>query len=270
MSQAGQIETGTLPAAGTGDVLRDPLPAPQPIGQQSPPPPRHVAVIMDGNGRWAQARRQPRSFGHRQGAEAVREAVKGAREIGISFLTVYAFSSENWKRPHDEVVDLMDLLRHFIRQELAELHENAVRISVIGDRSRLAQDIVDLLDRAEALTRGNTGLRLTIALSYGSQAEIVAAARAAALDIAAGRLATADLDEARFRTYLQTADIPDPDLIIRTSGEQRLSNFLLWQAAYAELVFLDLLWPDFTRESLADAVYDFHRRERRFGAVSVD
>ncbi len=264
----GQERAGAWPAV--GDVLREPLPAPQPIGQQSPPPPRHVAVIMDGNGRWAQARRQPRSFGHRQGAEAVREVVKGAREIGISNLTLYAFSSENWKRPDDEVGDLMDLLRHFIRQELGELHENAVRISVIGDRSRLAGDIVALLDQADALTRHNTGLRLTIALSYGSQAEIVSAARAVAREVADGRLRVEELDEERFRSYLQTADIPDPDLIIRTSGEQRLSNFLLWQAAYAEFFFLDVLWPDFTRESLADALYDFHRRERRFGAVETD
>lgn len=246
------------------------LPEPQPIGQQSPPPPRHVAVIMDGNGRWAKARNQPRSYGHRQGAEAVREAVKGAREIGISFLTLYAFSSENWKRPTDEVDGLMDLLRHFIRQELGELHQNAVRISAIGDRSRLAGDIVALLDQAERLTRDNTGLRLTIALSYGSQAEIVAAARAAANEIAAGRLSARELDESRFRGFLQTADIPDPDLIIRTSGEQRLSNFLLWQAAYAELAFLDILWPDFTRETLADALHAFHRRERRFGALATD
>ena len=242
------------------------VPSPQPA---APPLPKHVAIIMDGNGRWAKARGLPRVVGHRRGADAVRDIVIGGRELGIRYLTLYAFSSENWKRPASEVSDLMDLLRFFIRRELDELHRNGVRIRVIGERGRLAADIIELVELAETRTAGNPGLTLVIALNYGSQNEILAAARALAAEAAAGRLDPNSIDEALFRRHLQTSDMPDPDLVIRTSGEQRLSNFLLWQAAYAELVFTDTLWPDFTRHHLAEAVAAFQRRERRYGASSV-
>ncbi len=230
-----------------------------------PKPPTHVAIIMDGNGRWAAARGLPRSLGHRKGADAVREVVKGCREMGIGYLTLYAFSSENWKRPASEVLDLMDLLRLYIRREIDELDRNGVRIRIIGERSRLAPDIVDLVERAESRTAANRGLTLVIALNYGGQNEIVAACRRLAAEAAAGRLNPDDIDAAMFARHLETADIPDPDLVIRTSGEQRLSNFLLWQSAYAELAFVDTLWPDFGRPQLAAAVAEFQRRERRYG-----
>jgi undecaprenyl diphosphate synthase len=234
---------------------------------ERPDPPAHVAIIMDGNGRWAKARGLPRSAGHQRGAESVRRAVEGARELGIGYLTLYAFSSENWKRPAAEVDDLMGLLRLYLRRELAELDRNQVRVRFIGERQRVPPDIVSLIEEAEARTAGNRGLTLVIALNYGSQAEIVRAAQALAREAAAGRLLPQDIDETLFRHHLQTADMPDPDVVIRTSGEQRLSNFLLWQAAYAELVFLDILWPDFGKQDLKAAVEEFHRRERRYGAV---
>jgi undecaprenyl diphosphate synthase len=234
----------------------------------APPPPRHVAIIMDGNGRWAKARGLPRVAGHQRGAEAVRRTVEGAQELGVSFLTLYAFSSENWKRPAAEVDDLMGLLRVYLRRELAELHRNGVRVRFIGERDRLAADIVEQIEHAESSTRANAGLTLVIALNYGSHAEIARAARLIAEEAAAGRLRPADVDEATVARYLHTSTMPDPDLVIRTSGEQRLSNFLLWQAAYAELVFMDVLWPDFTKESLREALHEFHRRERRYGASS--
>jgi undecaprenyl diphosphate synthase len=230
-------------------------------------PPRHVAIIMDGNGRWAKARGLPRAAGHRQGAEAVRRAVEAAQELGIAYLTLYAFSSENWKRPRTEVDDLMGLLRLYLRRELAELHANNVRLRFIGDRDQLSRDLVALIDEAEGKTAGNTGLTLVVAINYGSQHEIIEAARALAAEAAAGRLEVDDITEESFASRLQTRDIPDPDLLIRTSGEQRLSNFLLWQSAYAELVFLDLLWPDFNKGSLEDAIHEYHRRERRYGAL---
>ncbi len=230
-----------------------------------PPPPAHVAIIMDGNGRWAKLRGLPRIAGHRRGAEAVRRTVEAAAEFGISYLTLFGFSSENWKRPVGEVDDLMGLLRHYIRAEIAELHAQGVRLRIIGERRRLAPDIVTLIDKAEALTGGNGGLRLTIALSYGGRAEIAAAARAIAQAAAQGRLAPDEVDEAAFARHLFTADMPDPDLLIRTSGEQRISNFLLWQSAYAELVFTDTLWPDFGKADLENALRDFHGRDRRYG-----
>jgi len=228
----------------------------------------HVAIIMDGNGRWAKARGLPRFVGHQRGAEAVRRVVEGARELGIGYLTLYAFSSENWKRPPAEVEDLMGLLRVYLRGELDDLHRNRVRVRFIGERERLADDIVELIDEAEGRTARNEGMTLIIALNYGSQREIVAAVRRIAADVAAGRLDPESVDEALFQRHLQTAGIPDPDLVIRTSGEQRLSNFLLWQAAYAELVFMDILWPEFTKESLEEAVREYERRERRYGAVA--
>ncbi len=224
---------------------------------------------MDGNGRWAKQRGLPRTAGHRRGAEAVRAAVTAAAELGIRYLTLCGFSSANWTRPLAEIDDLMGLLRHYLRGEIAELHRNAVRLRVIGDRERLAPDIVALIADAEEMTRGNAGLNLTIALSYGGRAEIVAAARRIAAAAASGKLAPADVDEGCFAGFLSTHGMPDPDMIIRTSGEKRISNFLLWQSAYAELVFLDTLWPDFTKRELAHAIDEFQRRERRYGTAGA-
>jgi undecaprenyl diphosphate synthase len=235
-------------------------------GQESGPTPVHVAIIMDGNGRWAAARGLPRSAGHYRGADAVRRAVAGAGELGIPYLTLFGFSSENWKRPIEEIDDLMGLLRLYLRSELAELKRNGVRLRVIGDRQRLAADIVALIDSAEDATAANRSLTLVVALSYGGRAEIVAAARALARAAATGAIKPEEIDEAAVADHLFTRGIPDPDLIIRTSGEQRISNFLLWQSAYAEFIFLDRLWPDFTKEDLAGAIEEFRRRDRRYGA----
>ncbi|MCC7167728.1 MAG: isoprenyl transferase [Rhodospirillales bacterium] len=227
--------------------------------------PVHVAIIMDGNGRWAKARGLPRTAGHRKGADAVRNAVKAARELGVGYLTLFGFSSENWNRPADEVSDLMGLLRFYLRNEIEELHRVGVRLRVIGERSRLAPDIITLIEESEARTAANTALNLTVALSYGGRPEIVRAARLLAADAMAGRIDPQAIDEAQFARRLFTAEIPDPDLLIRTSGEKRISNFLLWQIAYAELVFLDVLWPDFGRAHLEEAIREFQRRERRYG-----
>ncbi len=228
--------------------------------------PRHVAIIMDGNGRWAQARGLPRVAGHRQGADAVRRTLVAAGELGIPYLTLFGFSSENWKRPRDEVDSLMGLLRHYLRSEIAELHRNGVRLRVIGELGRLAADIAAMIRNAEAVTRDNDRMNLTIALSYGGRAEIVAAARAIAAEVMEGRLALDRIDEAAVGRHLFTSELPEPDLLIRTSGEQRISNFLLWQCAYAELVFTKTLWPDFGRADLEQAVADYGGRERRYGA----
>ena len=228
--------------------------------------PRHIAIIMDGNGRWAKARGLPRIAGHRSGAEAVRRTVTAAGELGIPYLTLFGFSSENWKRPSAEVQDLMVLLRHYLRGEIAELQRNSVRLKVIGQLARLAPDIVGMIARAETLTRENSQITLTIALSYGGRAEIVAAVQAIAAEVARGSLATEDVDEDCLARHLFTADMPDPDLLIRTSGEQRISNFLLWQCAYSELVFTKTLWPDFCRNDLEQAIDDYCGRERRYGA----
>lgn len=230
-------------------------------------PPVHVAIIMDGNGRWAKARGLPRTAGHKRGAEAVRAAVKGAAELGISYLTLFGFSAENWKRPQGEVRDLMGLLRLYLRSEIQELHANGVRLKVVGDRQRLDRDIVDLIENAEKKTAANGKLTVVLALSYGGRQELVLAARRLAEDAAAGRLAPQAIDERIFAERLLTTGIPDPDLLIRTSGEKRISNFLLWQCAYAEMVFLDVLWPDFSKAHLEQAVRDFHGRERRYGAI---
>ncbi|HTC11500.1 MAG TPA: polyprenyl diphosphate synthase [Acetobacteraceae bacterium] len=221
---------------------------------------------MDGNGRWAAARRLPRIAGHREGARAVRRTIEAAIRHGVSWLTIYAFSSENWRRPAGEVLDLTGLLRHYLRTEIAELGANGVRLRIIGDRSRFENDIQVDLEEAERATAANTRLNLTVALSYGARAEIAAAARAMADAAQAGVLDPDGNDEAAFAGFLFTAGMPDPDLLIRTSGEQRLSNFLLWQAAYAELVFLDVLWPDFDEAHFAAALAEYARRERRFGA----
>jgi len=229
--------------------------------------PAHVAVIMDGNGRWAKARGLPRHEGHRRGLDAVRRIVRSAIEHNVRYLTIYSFSSENWRRPAEEVAMLMGLLKRFIRNDLADLHKNGVRVHIIGERENLSADIAGLLTEAESLTRNNTRLTLVVAFNYGARQEIVAAARRLALDVREGRLGVDAIGEDAFAARLDTADIPDPDLIIRTSGEMRLSNFLLWQAAYAELVFLPVLWPDFDEAAFVGALRLYAQRERRFGAV---
>jgi len=221
---------------------------------------------MDGNGRWAAARHLPRIAGHREGARAVRRAIEAAISQGVGWLTIYAFSSENWRRPADEVLDITGLLRHYLRTEIAELKEGGVRLRFIGDRCRFDDGIQSDLRQAERDTTHNAKLNLTIALSYGARAEIVEAAKAAAAAVRDGTLNPEDMNEQTFSGFLATADMPDPDLIIRTSGERRLSNFLLWQAAYAELVFMDVLWPDFDSGQFAAALAEYARRERRFGA----
>ena len=230
--------------------------------------PRHVAIIMDGNGRWAAKRHLPRAAGHRQGVEAVRVIVRAAGELGIEYLTLYGFSSENWKRPAEEVSDLMGLLRLFIRRDLAELHQNGVHVRIIGDRDHLDADIVAMIDEAEALTSQNDRLKLQIAFNYGGQNEIASAVRRLAREVRAGKLEPDAITPETIAGFLDTAGIPDPDLIIRTSGEKRLSNFLIWQGAYSELVFSDALWPDFTPERLREAVEEYQRRSRRFGGLA--
>jgi undecaprenyl diphosphate synthase len=230
-------------------------------------PPKHVAIIMDGNGRWAVSRGLPRTAGHHRGAEAVRRTVIGAAELGIAYLTLFGFSSENWKRPPTEVDDLMGLLRLYLRSEIAELHRSGVRVKVIGDRERLSRELVKMISGAEEMTAGNRTLQLTVALSYGGRSEIAGAARRIAERARAGEIDPAAVDEAMFEAHLLTAGMPDPDLVIRTSGEKRLSNFLLWQTAYSELVFIDRLWPDFTKQDLEEAIREFRSRDRRYGAT---
>jgi undecaprenyl diphosphate synthase len=225
---------------------------------------------MDGNGRWAKARGLPRLAGHRAGVEALRRTVRAAPDFGISHLTVYAFSSENWSRPKTEVNDLMGLLKLFIRRDLAELHQNGVRVRVIGDRSSLQRDIGMLLEEAEALTAANTALTLVIAFNYGGRDEIVRTARRLALAAARGDIEASAITAESFADSLDTAGLPDPELVIRTSGELRLSNFLLWQSAYSELVFLPCYWPEFNREHLAEALREYAGRERRFGGLAVE
>jgi len=231
--------------------------------------PRHVAIIMDGNGRWANARGLPRTAGHRAGVERVREAVRTAAEAGIEYLTLFAFSSENWNRPKEEVSDLMGILRFFLRRDLAELHRENVCVKVIGCRETIQPDIRALLNEAEDRTRGNTGVTLIIAFNYGARDELARAVRSIAEAVRSGRIDPATVNEATLSTYIDTTGIPDPDLVIRTSGEQRLSNFLLWQAAYSEFVFMPCLWPDFDRSAFYDALAEYNRRERRFGAVTT-
>ena len=228
--------------------------------------PAHIAIIMDGNGRWAKARGLPRAEGHRRGAEAVRRVVEAASEIGTSYLTLFGFSSENWKRPEREIEDLMLLLRLYLRSEIAEMHKNNIRFRVIGDREALPKSVVELIDHAESTTADNTGLTLVLALSYGGRQEIVAAAKELCAQVSAGELELEAIDDVRFGSQLLTQAIPDPDLVIRTSGEQRISNFLLWQIAYSEFVFLDVLWPDFGQIELRNAITEYQSRERRYGA----
>ncbi|MBS0237637.1 MAG: isoprenyl transferase [Proteobacteria bacterium] len=231
-------------------------------------PPRHVAIIMDGNGRWARDRGLPRALGHRQGVEAVRRAVRAAIELKITYLTIFSFSSENWKRPIEEVDDLMGLMKRFIRRDLAELHKAGVCIRVIGQRQHVDNELTTLIDEAVELTRGNDVLTLVIAFNYGSRTEIAGAARKLAEQVAEGKLHPSDITVERIANALDTSGIPDPDLLIRTSGEMRLSNFLLWQTAYSEFVFLDCYWPDFDKAAFEIAIEEFRSRERRFGGLS--
>ncbi|HTV68841.1 MAG TPA: isoprenyl transferase [Rhizobiaceae bacterium] len=231
--------------------------------------PAHVAIIMDGNGRWAKARALPRVAGHRAGVEALRKTVRNAGDMGIGWLTVYAFSSENWSRPKSEVSDLMGLLKIFIRRDLAELHQNGVRVRIIGERDGLESDIRTLLEEAEALTHQNRKMNLVIAFNYGGRDEIARAARRVSEAVAAGTLEASEINAETFGTFLDTAGFPDPDLVIRTSGEMRLSNFLPWQTAYSEFVFLPCFWPDFGRADLEEAVRAYAARERRYGGVAA-
>jgi len=229
----------------------------------------HVAIIMDGNGRWASQRGLPRFEGHRRGLDALRRTITAAEEIGLKYLTVYSFSSENWRRPLPEISELMGLLRRFIRNDLADLHARNVRVRVIGIDDGLSPDIIKLLDDAEELTANNTGLTFVVAFNYGSRREIADSVRSLAEDVAAGRLKPAEINEEMIASRLYTVGIPDPDLVVRTSGEQRLSNFLLWQLSYSELVFSPVLWPDFGRDALLEAIDMFRRRDRRFGGLSA-
>jgi undecaprenyl diphosphate synthase len=228
-------------------------------------PPAHIAIIMDGNGRWAKQRSRPRTFGHSEGVEALRRTVEAASDLGVRYLTVFGFSTENWRRPVEEVNALFDLLRLYVARDLDKLVREGVRVRVIGERNGLQSDIAGIIENAEAKTRHNDKLNLTIAFNYGGQDEIARAARRLAEDVVGGKVAPGDIDPARFESYLDTADMPAPDMLIRTSGETRLSNFMLWQAAYTELVFVDVLWPDFNKAALEAAIDQFHRRDRRFG-----
>ena len=227
--------------------------------------PAHVAIIMDGNGRWAKARGLPRMLGHKKGSEVLRNILEGCRQMGLRYLTIYAFSAENWKRPVIEVSDLMELLRHYLDREIATLHKNGIRLRVIGDMEKLAPDIRKQIDAAEALTCNNTAFNLTVALSYGARQEMLRAVQRLAADIGSGKIAPDAVDEKMLSSLLYTGEMPDPDLLIRTGGEHRLSNFLLWQSAYTELYFTSVLWPDFTVEHLHEAVNEYASRERRYG-----
>jgi len=227
--------------------------------------PRHVAIIMDGNGRWARQRGRPRTFGHAEGVEALRRTVQAAADLGVGYLTVFGFSTENWRRPIEEVNALFDLLRLYVAHDLDKLAREGVRVRVIGERASLQDDILRIVGDAERKTQHNSKLNLTIAFNYGGQDEIARAARRAADAVAAGQLKPEDITPARFESFLDTADLPAPDMLIRTSGESRLSNFMLWQAAYAEFVFVDTLWPDFNKDTLQAAIETYQRRERRYG-----
>ena len=229
--------------------------------------PRHIAIIMDGNGRWAQSRGRPRLFGHHAGAKRVREIVESCPDLGVKYLTIFAFSTENWKRTQVEVAGLMGLFRRYIAKEARALKDEGVRVRFIGDRVRLDDKLVGLMDELELLTSDNDKVNLTIALNYGGRDEVSRATKRLAQDVAAGRLDPEKVDEETLPKYLDTYVLPDPDLVIRTSGEARISNFLLWQSAYAEYEFIDTLWPDFSPEIFAGLVQNYGRRERRFGGV---
>jgi undecaprenyl diphosphate synthase len=238
----------------------------QPVSWDKPVP-KHIAIIMDGNGRWAQSRGLPRAAGHRKGVEAVRRTVRAAIELGVPYLTLFSFSSENWARPASEIDDLMALVRGYVRRDLTDLHENGVRLRMIGAREGIEPDLLAMIDEGVTLTQDNAALNLIIAFNYGSRAEIAKAARTLAQQAVEGRIAPADITPERISEALDTQGLPDPDLLIRTSGELRLSNFLLWQSAYTEFVFLEACWPDFGRELLEQAIAEFRNRSRRFGGV---
>lgn len=229
--------------------------------------PEHIAIIMDGNGRWAKSRGLPRMLGHKKGSEVLRSILEGCRELGLHYLTIYAFSAENWKRPVIEISDLMELLRHYLHNEIAELHKNGIRLRVIGDVEKLAPDIRSQIQQAETLTNNNTAFHLTVALSYGARQEMLQAVKMLANDISSGKVNPENLSEEELSSLLYTRDLPDPDLLIRTGGEHRLSNFLLWQSAYTELYFTPVLWPDFTVEHLKEAITEYASRERRYGTT---
>jgi undecaprenyl diphosphate synthase len=233
-------------------------------------PPRHVAIIMDGNGRWAKARGMPRTLGHRAGVQALKRTVQGAGDLGLQWLTVFGFSTENWRRPASEVGELMRLLKAYVESDLSRLEREGVRVHVIGSREGLSPDILEVIERAEARTAHNDSFHLQVAFNYGGRSDIVQAARRFARAVAEGRADADSLNEAGFGSLLSTSVGPEPDLIVRTSGEQRLSNFLLWEAAYAEFVFQDVLWPDYGPEHLEQAIAEFMTRERRYGAASLD
>lgn len=230
--------------------------------------PTHVAIIMDGNGRWAKARGLPRSAGHKRGGEAARTAVRAAAEAGVKYLTLFGFSSENWNRPDEEVTDLMGLLRFYLNREIKSLEKDGVKLRVIGNRAMLPTDIQELISAAEKRTINNSRITLVIALSYGGRAEIANSAKAIALKVKDGSIDPLEINEEMFSMHLETADIPDPDLLIRTSGEKRISNFLLWQTAYSEFIFTDTLWPDFSADDFNNALIEFGARERRYGKIS--
>jgi undecaprenyl diphosphate synthase len=254
--------SGTEQSENTGG--REPAPEYRLDGRR----PRHVGIIMDGNGRWASARGLHRIEGHRRGVEALRKAIRTAGNFRIPYITIYAFSAENWRRPAEEVGFLMGLLRRFIRNDLAELHKSGVRVRIIGSRENLPADILDLLNEAEDLTRANRNMTLAVAFNYGGRQEIVEAARTLARKVASSELSVENIDATAISDHLTTNGMPDPDLIIRTSGEQRLSNFLLWQAAYAEFVFLPVNWPDFDDAAFRGALEEYARRDRRYGEVA--
>ncbi len=239
-----------------------------PDGQMNPRMPRHVAVIMDGNGRWAQARGRPRLYGHHAGAKRVREIVEACPDLGVEYLTIFAFSTENWKRTQAEVSGLMKLFRRYLVREAQALFDSGVRVRFIGDRIRLDETLVRMMDELELMTAENCRVHLTVALNYGGRDEVARATKRLAREVAAGRVDPEKVDETTLARFLDTYVLPDPDLVIRTSGEARISNFLLWQSAYAEYDFVDTLWPDFTRAEFAKVVSNYARRERRFGALA--
>ncbi len=259
--ETARLRTGSMPAARNDAAL----------GEGRRPMPRHVAVIMDGNGRWAALRGLPRAEGHRRGVEALRRVVRTAGDIGLEYLTVFSFSTENWRRPSSEISFLIGLLKRFVEKDLAELHASDVRVKMIGNRSaRLSPDIIRLIEHAEALTKDNSGLTLVIAFNYGARDELVRAAQRLAARVVDGALSIDQIDEATLAAQLDNPAIPDPDLLIRTSGEQRISNFLLWQMAYTELVFTPTLWPDFDGAELTSAIESFMERDRRYGGLAAE
>ena len=230
--------------------------------------PDHIAIIMDGNGRWAKARHLPRSVGHERGVEALRRTVEAAQEVGLRNLTVYSFSTENWRRPVSEVNALFSLLKSYVKRDLDRLAREGVRVRILGTRKGLPEDILELVERAEARTKANSEFNLCIAFNYGGREEVLRAAKAMAKAVEDGKTSASDVDEEAFSEFLDTGGLPDPDILIRTSGEYRLSNFLIWQAAYAELVFMDVLWPDFGKTHLLEAIEIYRKRERRFGGLA--